>query len=96
MASQSIQTTQTIIVVGFVINSKYVTITLPGQKITALKSMIESIFHTHDNVKIRQVAKILGHLVSSLPAVMYGALYYRCLDKDKTNALKVSNGHKPQ
>ena len=31
--------------------------------------------------------------MSSLPVVMYGALYHRCLDNDKTRALKVSNGN---
>ena len=84
---------QTIIVLGFVINSKDMTITLTTQKIAVLKSLIERILHSPDKVKIREVAKILGHLVSSLPAVMFGGLYYRCLDKDKTCALKVSNGN---
>ena len=84
---------QTITVLGFVINLKDMTITLTAQKITILISLIERILSTPDKVTIRQVAKVLGHLVSSLPAVMFGALYYRCLDKDKTSALKVSNGN---
>jgi hypothetical protein len=65
---------------GFVINSKHMTITLTVEKITSIKSLIESILHTPYNIKIRLVAKVIGHLISSLPAVMFGALYYRCLE----------------
>lgn len=83
---------QSIIMLGFVINSKHMTITLTVEKITSNKSLIESILHTPYNIKIRLVAKVIGHLISSLPAVMFGALYYRCLEKDKTLALKVAKG----
>ena len=34
-------------------------------------------------ISIREVAQVIGLLVSSLPAVQYGPLYYRSLEIDK-------------
>ena len=42
---------------------------------------------------IRDVAHVIGLLVSSLPAVQYGPLYYRSLEIDKNTALKQNNGN---
>ena len=39
-------------------------------------------------MSIRFVAKVIGTLVSALPAVLYGPLYYRYLQRDKIEALK--------
>ena len=36
---------------------------------------------------IREVASVIGKIVSSFPGVMDGALYYRHLEKDKSQAL---------
>ncbi|KAK2555736.1 hypothetical protein P5673_022301, partial [Acropora cervicornis] len=36
---------------------------------------------------IRLIAQLLGLMTSSFPGVMYGPLFYRRLDMDKTNAL---------
>ena len=42
---------------------------------------------------IREVAHVIGLLVSSLPAVQYGPLYYRSLEIDKNTALQQNNGN---
>ena len=42
---------------------------------------------------IRYVAQVIGKLVAALPAVQYGPLYYRELEKEKTEALKANFGH---
>lgn len=42
---------------------------------------------------IRVVAQVIGLLVSSLPAVQYGPLYYRSLEIDKNTALQQNNGN---
>ena len=44
-------------------------------------------------ISIREVAHVIGLLVSSLPAVQYGALYYRSLEIDKNTALQQNNGN---
>jgi hypothetical protein len=78
---------------GFIINSKTMTITLTKEKIEKLKDLIKEALASPQKIKIRTVAKIIGHMVASLSAVLYGALYYRNIDRDKTNALKDSKGN---
>ena len=41
---------------------------------------------------IRKVVKFLGNLVASFEAVTYGRLFYRFIEIDKINALKLSKG----
>jgi len=49
-------------------------------------------FHP-SNVCIRDVAKAVGYMVSSLPAGPFGGIYYRKLENEKINALKSANGN---
>lgn len=42
------------------------------------------------NPTIRNVAKVLGLIVSSFPTIAYGPLHYQYLEQDKTTALKTS------
>lgn len=42
---------------------------------------------------IRDLARVIGKIISSLPGIMHGALYYRCLEKDKTLYLTKSKGN---
>ena len=42
---------------------------------------------------IRQLASVIGKLVAAFPAVQFGPLYYRSLEKDKILALKNNAGH---
>jgi hypothetical protein len=84
---------QSLTFLGFTINSKTMTITLTKEKIEKLKDLIKEALASPQKIKIRTVAKIIGHMVASLSAVLYGALYYRNIDRDKTNALKDSKGN---
>ena len=45
------------------------------------------------NVCIRDVAKAVGYMVSSLPVGPFGGIYYRKLENEKINALKSANGN---
>ena len=46
---------------------------------------------------VEYVAKILGYMISSLPAVQFGRLYCRCLERDRIHALKINKGsYKPK
>ena len=49
-------------------------------------------FLTSTSVSIRDVASLIGTLVSTFPGVDYGALHYRTLERDKDIALKSSKG----
>ena len=44
-------------------------------------------------VKIRDVARTLGYIVSSFPAIPSGAAHYMWLEQDKIKALRSSNGN---
>lgn len=82
--------TQPLVILGFVLNSVNMTITLTQEKALALQTACTSLLHTASPT-IREVTRVLGKMVSSFPGVMYGALYYRHIEYDKTCALR-NNG----
>ena len=45
------------------------------------------------NILIREVAQIIWKIVSSFSGVLYGPLYYRPLERDKTSALARKKGN---
>ena len=63
---------------------------LTPEKALKLKQAATNRFNCH-NPTIREVAQVLGLIVSSFPGVAYGTLHYRYLERDKTSALKTSN-----
>ena len=46
-----------------------------------------------DQTTIRDLARLIGKLVSSFPCVAYGPLFYRDLEMAKTEALKLERGN---
>ena len=79
---------QKIVFFGFVIDSARMIVMLTEDKIHKLKDLLTFTIH-----RIRDIARLIGHLVSSLPAVKYGTLYYRYLEMNKINALKYVKGN---
>ena len=63
---------------------------LTEDKIRRTKEVLLSAIHNSHSVKIRDIAIIIGYLISSFPGVKFGALYYRYLEMDKKKALKQS------
>ena len=55
--------------------------------------MPKSIRQYSKSLSIRDVARVIGKIVSSLSGTSYGPLYYRALDRDKTHALKLNKGN---
>ncbi|CAB4032873.1 Transposon Ty3-G Gag-Pol poly, partial [Paramuricea clavata] len=68
------------------------TIRLTSDKAIDLKKACKALRTASKPQTIREVARIIGKIVASFPGVMYGPLYYRELDKDKTQALKEAKG----
>ena len=81
-----------LIFLGFVIDSVAMTVTLPDEKKEELVSLIQYIL-SREYCRIRKVASLVGKMVSSLPASLYGALYYRTIENDKNRALKENQGN---
>ena len=70
---------------SFLLNSVNMTIRLPPTKAE------QSLLHK-SKMSIREVAQVIGLIVSSFPGVQFGELYYRNLEKDKILALHISKG----
>ena len=83
---------QKITFLGFVIDSVKMIVRLTEGKICKIQERLQCTIQNSHSVKIRDIASLLGYMVSSLPAVRYGALYYRYLEMDKIMALKQSKG----
>ena len=77
---------------GFVINSVNMKVQLPATKRQEIKAACSSLL-TKETHRIKTVASVIGKLVAAFPAVQYGPLYYRTLEKEKTIALRNNGGH---
>ena len=83
---------QEIVLLGFIINSVDMTIKLTNDKAIALKLDCEKLLK-QDSPTIRELARVIGKIISSIPGVMHGALYFRSLESDKSAALKDNYGN---
>ena len=83
---------QQVDVLGFHIDSCSMQVSLTDVKRTDLLHTILLILEK-DMMKIRELAAIIGKFVAAFPAVQYGPLYYRHLEKNKHHALLKSGGN---
>ena len=81
--------TQVMTSLGFVLDSRNMTVCLTQEKQPKLRSACQKVIQM-PSPTIRTVAQLLGLMTSSFPGVMYGPLYYRRLDMEKTRALSQS------
>ena len=84
--------TQTIEFLGFVLDSRNMTISLSMQKRDTIINKINN-FLTNKMNSIRGLASVLGTIVSIIPATLYGKLHYRITEKFKIDELKKAKGH---
>ena len=80
--------TQIIEFLGFIMNTKNMTLTLTSKKKDKILNKARNVLN--GNVSIRMVASLIGNMTSSFEAVPYGRLYYRHLELSKTLSLKQS------
>ena len=83
--------TQKLVFLGFVLDSVQRKIYLTNEKVDKLKSICTKLIKAKETT-IREVSRALGYMVSSFPGVMYGPLYFRQLEREKTLALRYSKG----
>ena len=84
--------TQIIEFLGFWLNSQNMTIKLTESKAMTIKNMCIDML-AFKKPSIRTVAKLVGKMVASFPGNIYGKLFYRILDNEKSAALKLHNGN---
>lgn len=78
---------QQLVILGFVLNSVMMTVTLTQEKALALQHACQALLNTALPT-IREVACVLGKIVSSFPRVMYSPLHYRHTEQDKIHTLR--------
>ena len=79
---------QRLVLLGFIIDSVAMTITLTPEKALKVKEAYATLVGQGPTT-IRQVACVIGKIISSFPAVMYGQLYYRSLEHAKPQLSKL-------
>ena len=77
---------------GFLINSVAMEVHMTPAKSAKLIQACQNIMGKK-SITIREVASVVGMMVSSFPGVRYGPLYYRSLENEKTDALKIALGN---
>ncbi|WAR24273.1 POL-like protein [Mya arenaria] len=84
--------TQELDFLGFILNSNTMTISLTEQNVQTITLAIQTLQNSA-NYTIRQVAEIIGKMISYSIAIPYGILYTKVLEQDKTSALKYNKGN---
>ncbi len=75
---------------GFIIDSRTMMLEVPRSKEEKIRSAVTKLIkdiHRRKRVSIRRMASVIGLLVSVFPAVLYGKLHYRALERAKIAAL---------
>ena len=75
---------------GFILNSKNTTISMIPEKADIVRSKCHSLVQIQGPAQIREVASVVGLMVSSFAGVYYGPLFYRSLENIKTDALQAN------
>ncbi len=79
--------TQILEFLGFLLNSRIMTVTLTSKKVTKIFIACEHLLK-QTSITISELASLIGTLVSTFPRVELGPLHYRTLEHDKDLALK--------
>ena len=82
--------TQRLEILGFIMDSSKMTVTLTPAKAESLCELCKHLLAKPSPI-IREVARVIGKIISTFPGVMYGPLHYRYLEYDKTAALNLNN-----
>lgn len=75
---------------GFIINSNSMCLQLPPEKIQKIRNLISKIRYK-ESVQIRDFAKLIGTLTAACPAISYGWVYTKRLEREKYLALLRNN-----
>lgn len=77
---------------GFIINSTKMTLTLTDRKKEKYVGICNNLCQK-SQVTIRELAQVIGNLVSTFDGVKYGQLFYRNLEQQKIKALRINRGN---
>ena len=84
--------TQCIEFVGFMLDSRDMTIRLATRKILDIKKRAGEMLK-ETSISIRDFAKLIGKMVAAEPGVKYAPLYYKSMEIERDMALKMQSGN---
>ena len=87
-----LQPCQKLVLLGFILDSILMRVYLTPDKTGRVLAACQMLL-CGNYVSIREVAQVIGLLVSSLPAVHYGPPFYRNLEIDENEALHKNRGN---
>ena len=87
-----LQPCQKLVFLVFILDSILMRVYLTPDKTDRVVSACQMLL-SRSYVSIREVAQVMGLLVSSLSAVQYGPLFYRNLEIDRNDALRKNKGN---
>lgn len=94
--SKSITTpTQRLVFLGFTLDSCKMTISLPGSKLHALRKLARKMMKKKE-ATIQELARLLGTMVAAQPAILPAPLYYRHLERMKSQSLRKGHSYESQ
>ena len=79
--------TQRLEFLGFALDSRKMTISLPGRKLHALRKLARRMLRDRETA-VLDLARLLGTMVAAHPAILPAPLYYCQLERRKLQALK--------
>lgn len=82
---------KTIEFLAFILNSNEMSVKLTEAKAVKMIGICQNILK-QKKLTIREVAQLIGKMVSTFPGNPYGPLYYRNLENGKIDALKCNKG----
>ena len=77
---------------GFIIDSHDMKVYLPKEKVDRMTSLCLAMLKM-DKVTIMSVSRLVGTMVAYLPAMKFGKLHYRALERDKIVGLRKHHGN---
>ena len=80
---------------GFSLDTRAMTISLPKQKLCAIQRTASQLLQ-QTRVSARELAQLLGMLVAAHPAVLPAPLHYRAVERAKRRALQRQEGYESQ
>jgi hypothetical protein len=84
--------TQRLIFLGFILDSILMRIYLTPDKCQKLVKLCYDLLH-HKSPTIRMLSQVIGYIITTFPGVMFGPLFFRHLERDKTCSLQQNHAN---
>ena len=80
---------------GMIVNLKEMTISLPQKKLHSIKQVCQDLYQNPETT-VLELTKVLGHLTSTISAILPAKLHCRFLQQQQIQALKKNGSYESQ